>query len=154
MGRRRGLWPYLFIGVREACRYRSGIYDVSLGDDRRRVSALLIAFANGREYGNGARLAPRARLDDGLIDAVIVEDRSVAARFWHAGYLVGGNADEAPLVSSHLITHAVVECDGLLDFHADGETGTAAGRVEVSVRPASLTVRVAASGSLTTSAGD
>ena len=33
------------------------------------VRALLIAFANGREYGLGARIAPGAELDDGLLDA-------------------------------------------------------------------------------------
>ena len=39
------------------------------------VRALLIAFANGREYGNGMRLCGGAELDDGLLDATIVEDR-------------------------------------------------------------------------------
>ena len=33
-------------------------------------SAFLLSFANGRQWGNGAVIAPHARLDDGLLDAV------------------------------------------------------------------------------------
>src|SRR5688500_7909164 len=62
----RGPWPYFVIGVREGCRYRGGEYEVELDGESRRLKALLIAFANGREYGSGARLSAAARLDDGL----------------------------------------------------------------------------------------
>ena len=73
---RRGKWPYVMIGVREGCRYKAQEYDVELDGAHRRVSALLIAFANGREYGMGACISPGAELDDGLLEATIVEDRS------------------------------------------------------------------------------
>ena len=84
---RRGKWPYVMIGVREGCRYKAQEYDVELDGARRRVSALLIAFANGREYGMGACISPGAELDDGLLEATIVEDRSVLARFVDARHL-------------------------------------------------------------------
>jgi YegS/Rv2252/BmrU family lipid kinase len=144
-GARRGGWPYLMIGVREGCRYRSVEYDVSLGDDRRRVRAFLIAFANGREYGNGARIAPQARMDDGLLDAVVVEDRSVRARFWDSRYLAGGRAHLAPGVTTRPIARAAIECAGPIEFHVDGEPGTTNGRLEVQVLPGALTVKVEAS---------
>ena len=78
----RGGWPYLVIGVREGCTYCALDYEVRLDDEPRKHKALLLAFANGREYGLGARIAPDARLDDGLLDVIIVEERSVLARFW------------------------------------------------------------------------
>ena len=78
------------IGVREGCRLRGVEYAVELDGDRRRVRALLIAFANGREYGIGARIAPLAELDDGLLDATIVEYRRCVARFWDARHLAMG----------------------------------------------------------------
>src|SRR5687768_10460743 len=77
----RGRWPYIFIGIREGCRYCGQDYDIELDGNRRSVRALLIAFANGGEYGNGVRLSAQARLDDGVLDAMVVEDRSVVARF-------------------------------------------------------------------------
>src|SRR4051812_11768687 len=86
----RGRWPYMLIGVREGCRYVSRDYEVELDGEARAVRALLIAFANGREYGNGVTLCARAELDDGRLDATIVEDRSAIARFWHARHLAKG----------------------------------------------------------------
>ncbi|MFN7984197.1 MAG: hypothetical protein U0Q11_20310 [Vicinamibacterales bacterium] len=35
-----------------------------------------MTFANTTQFGNGARIAPRARLDDGLLDLVLFEERS------------------------------------------------------------------------------
>ena len=37
---------------------------------------MLIALANGRQYGNRVLIAPGARLDDGLLELVIVEQLS------------------------------------------------------------------------------
>ena len=67
----RGGWPYIAIGVREGCRYCAVDYDVRLDDRPFKSRALLIAFANGTEYGLGARIAPDARLDDGLLDVIV-----------------------------------------------------------------------------------
>ena len=58
-------------------------YPAHLDGERQRVRAFLIAFANGREYGMGARIAPLAELDDGRLDATIVEYRP------HAGAVLG-----------------------------------------------------------------
>ncbi len=37
-------------------------------------AVLLVAIANGTTFGKGMRVAPRARLDDGLFDVVLVRD--------------------------------------------------------------------------------
>ncbi len=129
--RRRGGWPYIAIGVREGCRYRASSYRLTLDDERRNVRALLIAFANGREYGIGARIAPMAELDDGWLDAFVVDERSVLARFWHARHLALGTAHLAPRVTARRIRHAVIEAPGPIDFHVDGESSIATDRIEV-----------------------
>ena len=137
----RGGWPYIAIGVREGCRYCALDYDVRLDDEASRHRALIIAFANGREYGLGARIAPDARLDDGLLDAIIVEERGVAARFWHARHLAKGTAHLAPLVRTRRVRRATIECAGEMEFHVDGEPGRALGRIDVEVIPGALVVR-------------
>ena len=139
----RGAWPYLALGVREGCRYGATDYRLQLDGAPRPVRALLIAFANGREYGMGARIAAAAELDDGLLDVTVVEERSVLARFWHARHLVTGTAHLAPGVFSTRVTSASVEADGPMEFHVDGEPGVAEGRVEVKILPGVLKVRTA-----------
>jgi diacylglycerol kinase (ATP) len=137
----RGRWPYISIGVAQGCRYAAREYLVELDGERARHRALLIAFANGREYGMGAILAPRAQLDDGLLDAFVVEDRSVAARFWHARHLVRGTIAQAPGVVVRKVRTAAIEASEPIEFHVDGEPGLAGTRLEVSVLPKALRIR-------------
>lgn len=137
----RGGWPYIAIGLREGCRYCALDYDVRLDGDAHRYRALLIAFANGREYGLGARIAPDARLDDGLLDAIVVEERGIVARFWDARHLARGTAHLAPLVTTRKVRHATIESPGEMEFHVDGEPGRAHDRIEVEVIPGALVIR-------------
>jgi diacylglycerol kinase (ATP) len=138
---RRGRWPYVAIGIREGCRYAGVEYTIEL--DRRRICqrALLIAFANGREYGMGARISRAARLDDGLLEATIVGDRPVLARFWQSRHLVTGYIERAPDVHVEQVRNAVVTAEGSLLYHVDGEPGVADRRVEVHILPGALNVR-------------
>jgi YegS/Rv2252/BmrU family lipid kinase len=137
----RGRWPYVVIGIREGCRYCGQEYEVELDGARRTVRALLIAFANGGEYGNGVRLSANARLDDGVLDALIVEDRSIVARFWHARHLAAGTADRAPRVEARQVRHAVIRSPEPIEFHVDGEPGRTGDVIEVGIRPRALLVR-------------
>jgi diacylglycerol kinase (ATP) len=129
------------IGLREACRYAAIDYQVELDGSVTSVRALLIAFANGREYGNGMTLCARAELDDGLLDATIVEDRPVVSRLLHARHLARGAADRAPRVVTRQVRRAVVQAAVAMEYHVDGEPGTADGSIEIEVRPRALKVR-------------
>lgn len=137
----RGRWPYISIGVAQGCRYAARDYVVQLDGDSARHRALLIAFANGREYGMGAILAPGAVLDDGLLDAFVVEDRPVAARFWDARHLIRGTIARAPDVVVRRVRTAAVEAAEPIEFHVDGEPGLAGTRVEIGVLPKALRIR-------------
>jgi YegS/Rv2252/BmrU family lipid kinase len=134
----RGPGPYFAIGISEGYRYRAQEYDVELDGDRWTLRALLIAFANGREYGTGATLCAAACLDDGLLDAVVVEDRSVVARFWHARHLASGTPDRAPRVIARSVRHARIRSDAPMEYHVDGEVGRMEGEIEVTIKPGAL----------------
>ena len=142
---RRGRLPYVFIGITEGCRYAGLTYTVRFtGDSPGCASAhkaLLIAFANGSEYGMGMRIAPAARPDDGLLEACIVADRPVLSRFLHARHFAFGSIDSAPGLLRRSVRGATVEAPGEIVYHLDGEPGAAEGRVEIAIRPASLRVK-------------
>lgn len=139
---RRGMGPYVRIGLRETFRYRAVRYRIVLDHEEMVTDALLIAFANGREYGNRIRLAPHARMDDGRLEAMVVEDRRPLARLWSGRHLALGTADKAPRVIARSIQSARVEADGELLYHRDGEVGRAQGSITVRIREKALTVRV------------
>jgi YegS/Rv2252/BmrU family lipid kinase len=137
----RGRWPYVVLGVREGCRYRGAEYRVHLDGHEVSTRALLIVFANGREFGMGARIAPDADLADGLLDSIVVEDRPLARRFWDARHLGLGTIARAPRVVSRRIREARVESSAPLDCHVDGEPFGTDGAVEVRIVPCSLWIQ-------------
>jgi YegS/Rv2252/BmrU family lipid kinase len=138
----RGMGPYVRIGIRQMFRYRAGTYRVTLDGDEFVSNALVIAFANGREYGNRIRLAPQALVDDGKLEAVVVEDRGPFSRLWAGRHLALGTADKVARVVVRSIESARVETEGDILYHLDGEVGLAHGAVTVRVRPGVLKVRV------------
>jgi len=67
----RGLRTYVRLTMREMFRYPAGTYCLDgLDIDR----ALLVTIANSGQFGNGARVAPSARVDDGLLDLVVFRE--------------------------------------------------------------------------------
>ena len=139
---RRGMGPYVQIGVRELFRYRAARYRIRLDGETFTTNALLIAFANGREYGNKIRLAPHAVLDDGKLEAMIVEDRTPLSRLWAGRHLALGTADKAGRILMRSIESALIETDGEMLYHLDGEIGRARGSIAVRIRPGVLRVNV------------
>ena len=139
---RRGKWPYIVIGVREGCSYAAQTYNITLDGSSVTSRALLIAVANGSEYGMGVTIAPKAQLNDGQLDACIVEDRPVVSRFLHARHLALGTIQRAPRLVMASVRQASVETDGDIIYHVDGEPGLARSRVDITVRPGALRVKV------------
>ena len=139
---RRGLRRYLRVTLGEWWRYEPTEYVVTTGGRERRVVALLIAVANGRQYGNGATVASTARLDDGRLDLVIVRARSRWRTLLQLPRLFLGGIDRAPGVERAAVEEIELASTSRLVCHVDGEPFFASGPIQVSVRPGALLVRV------------
>jgi diacylglycerol kinase (ATP) len=139
---RRGLLPYLALGLQSVLRDSARDYTIRLDGEPVRRRALLVFCANGQQYGSGARMIPAARLDDGVLDLMVVGDRPRLARLWLARRVLTGSLPSAPDVLVRQVRSFEVTADGPLRFHVDGEPvlgdGTLAGRVH----PGGLRVRV------------
>ncbi len=138
----RGMGPYVRIGIQEMFRYRAASYRVTLDGETVASNALVISFANGREYGNRIRIAPQALVDDGKLEAMVVEDRGPLARMWAGRHLALGTANRAAGIRLRSIESARVESDSEIIYHVDGEVGRAKGAIDVRIRPRLLKVRV------------
>jgi YegS/Rv2252/BmrU family lipid kinase len=139
---RRGFRRYLEIASTEI--FARPQHDCSItteaGTWQSRV--LLVAIANGRQYGNGALIAPGARIDDGLLDVVVVDDRSPWAVLRHAPKLFRGRLAEVPGVTMSVATRVAIASAEPLIFHVDGEPCAGGSAVSARVRPGAVRVRV------------
>lgn len=139
-GRRGGL-PYLTIGLRSAWGYREPSYTIECDGGHIETSALLLAFANGCQYGNNAVIAPLACVDDGKLEMVIVKPWPTAANFLRLHHLFRRTAHRAPGVLTRSITAARVTSPTLLEMHVDGEIVEPAAEARIRILPGALTLR-------------
>ncbi|MCB0794441.1 MAG: diacylglycerol kinase family lipid kinase [Flavobacteriales bacterium] len=116
----RGFWKYFAIILREI--FQAGTIHVRVQAGGREVeeNVLMVVFANTREFGNGARIAPAARPDDGLADIKLVRKPGTFGLFKAFLDLYTGNADRSPYITTILANEAFVEHDSSL-AHVDGE---------------------------------
>lgn len=140
---KRGLGRYVTVTARELFTYRAEELTVVTDGTTRHLRPLLIAIANGRQYGNGVTIAPLARLDDGKLDVVTVAARSPVGAMMAIPHLFAGRiagvrgVESVPAVDIRVTsTHAVL-------YHVDGEPFL--GDVSVAARSRPRALRVAVS---------
>jgi YegS/Rv2252/BmrU family lipid kinase len=141
---RRGLLPYLALGLQSVLRDSARDYTIRLDGEPVRRRALLVFCANGQQYGSGACMIPGARLDDGVLDLMVVGDRPRLARLWLARRVLTGSLPAAPDVLVRQVRSFEIAADGPLRFHVDGEPALGGGTLEGCVHPGALRVRVPA----------
>ena len=141
-GGRRGMFTYFRVGLRTAWGYRTEEYTLDLGQPGPRRRLLVIGFANGRQYGSGALIAPRARLDDGLLDVVSIAAAPMSEILVHSPRMFLGRIDGFRHYQHTLADRAVLTGAGPIAFHRDGEPEPPAERLEVGILPKALKILV------------
>lgn len=104
--------------------FREPLLDVAVEMDEASWSghALFVAVANATSYGSGVRIAPQARMDDGLLDVVIVGDVGLL-RLLEAIPIVltSGNLRGFPEVTRYRCRRVSLRADRAARVHGDGE---------------------------------
>jgi len=103
--------------------------------------ATLAAFANAPAYGGGMKIAPHAKLDDGLLDVCVVNDINKFKLFCLFPTIYFGRHLTVPEVQYFQADHLRLETETPRDVYADGEY-VCQTPIEVSVERAALRVIV------------
>jgi diacylglycerol kinase (ATP) len=141
---RRGLPAYVRTTLDAIRSLRHERCEIHCGDRVETLDTLLLAVANSDQYGNNARIAPGARVDDGALDLVAIRPVSLFGAATLAARLFLGNIDASRHVRRMRGTHFTIRRPAPGLIHTDGETHATGATVEVAVRPASLRMVVPA----------
>ena len=141
---RRGLPAYARTALAAFFAMRPLKCRIQGGERSETVEALIIAVANSDQYGNNAKIAPRARVDDGLLDLMVVKPVGPVGAAILGARLFLGTIDRSPHVRRMKGPRFVIERPSEGIIHTDGETHLAGATVEVSVQPRSLRLVVPA----------
>lgn len=136
----RGVANYMRLVVNELS-YTPKSYTISYGDTERTVEAYMITCCNATQFGNDARICPTAKIDDGILDFVIVKN---FPQFQIAEFilrLMSGTLSNCELIEIvQAASMKIISNDQLV--HLDGEPYEVGETVNVNVIPQSIKVAI------------
>ena len=138
--RRRGFLGYAWITARALASYASVPYRITTGGAVADVRAVLVTIANSAQFGNGALIAPGAKLDDGLLDLVVLQERSRLTTLVHFPRLFTGTVARVPGCRLQKIAEVTIEAEEPITFHVDGEPVKGGTTLYARVHPGALRV--------------
>jgi YegS/Rv2252/BmrU family lipid kinase len=139
---RRGFARYIEIAIQQLLSFRAGDYRIVADGASTETRALIIAVANGRQYGNGAIVAPDARIDDGKLDVIVIGQRSALRALTQMPMLFSGRIGRVPGITMIPAHEVVISSSQPMIYHADGEPCVGGTSVRIQIRPRALRVRV------------
>jgi YegS/Rv2252/BmrU family lipid kinase len=141
---RRGLASYARIGLSAFRARRSEWVIIHGGGQTKALLTLFVSVANSDQYGNHARIAPGARVDDGQLDLVAVRPLGLASAVPLVARMFLGKISTSPRVVRLRGARFLLERSGPGLIHTDGETHETGALVEIKVHPRSLRLVVPA----------
>jgi diacylglycerol kinase family enzyme len=136
------VFTYVRLSAARVLSYVPETYVLRAGDVTFEGKALVIAFVNGRQYGGGAILSPKGRLDDGVFDVALIEAAPAWELLLGAPRLFLGGLESFRPFRLLRCTEAVLEGPVAFPHHRDGEPEPAVSRLEVHIEPLALEVLV------------
>ncbi len=143
-GATRGLRNYIREGVAAFARYEPQEYEIEVDGRQTTRRAFVLTVANSGQYGNNARIAPIASLQDGLLDAVAIENVSVVSAIPLLVRLFNGTLHRSSNATFAQGKRIVIRRESEGPAHLDGEPVMLGAELDVRVVPGSLRVLVPA----------
>ncbi len=121
--RSRRAWTFLWATVTKLFTYQPQPMRIELdGELWREGSTYIVTVANGTTFGRGMKIAPNAKIDDGLFDVVLVEGMARARALLALRMVYDGSHLQHPAVfSSQAKTIRISSEAGRLGLELDGE---------------------------------
>ncbi|WP_031070951.1 diacylglycerol/lipid kinase family protein [Streptomyces sp. NRRL S-118] len=135
----RGAASYYAGGARAVAGWRPAAYRITIDGTTHQRSGYTVVAANSGFYGFGRRIAPDARVDDGLLDVVVVRHAPKRLFFALMNELKTGAHMRRPQVEVLRGEEIRIEADRDLPYGADGEVDATL-PVTLRVRPGALKV--------------
>ncbi|MFH8626389.1 diacylglycerol/lipid kinase family protein [Streptomyces vietnamensis] len=135
----RGAASYYAGGLRAVLAWKPAAYRITIDGVRHERTGYTVVAANSGFYGFGRNIAPDARVDDGLLDVVVIKEAPKRLFFAMMNELKTGAHVKRPQVEILRGEEVRIEADRPLPYGADGEVDATL-PVTLRARPAALRV--------------
>jgi YegS/Rv2252/BmrU family lipid kinase len=141
-GGRRGIFTYVRTSIRLLRLYAAPDLHLEAAGTSLDTRPFVMAFANGPQYGAGAVLNPGARLNDGRLEVVLLEDGPLLETLALVPRLFLGGIERSRRYRRLAVEGATLYARVPAQHHRDGEPEPEAERLEVKLLPKALRVLV------------
>jgi len=140
----RGIASYIYYAFKGYFKTPTFPVQIKLEDTTFQDEILVIAFANFKQYGGKAIIAPFASPYDRLLDMCIINKFKLLKDSLILPSLFTGNIHKSPFYKSYKFARCEIESiEGVIPFHFDGEYGGEdLSRYTVEVLPAKIKIRI------------
>lgn len=138
----RGFIKYFLLGLKTLRDYKLQTYSIVADGREFDRRAHLISMANSPQYGNDALVAPKALVDDGMLDAVVVNPFPFYQYFLLFYRLFRGTLNESPHIKTFKFKEMKITQERPDVSHLDGDPFDLGQEVIIKINPMSLKVIV------------
>ncbi|MFF3756104.1 diacylglycerol/lipid kinase family protein [Streptomyces sp. NPDC002185] len=117
----RGAASYYAGGLRAVLAWKPASYRITIDGIRHERTGYTVVAANSGFYGFGRNIAPGARVDDGLLDVVVIKEAPKRLFFAMMNELKTGAHVSRPQIEILRGEEVLIEADRPLPYGADGE---------------------------------
>jgi diacylglycerol kinase (ATP) len=133
MVKSRGFLRYVQLTIKESIAFKPFKIKMKVDGLHIEKQVFLVTFANARQFGNNAFIAPKANISDGLIDVVVVNP---FPKIWLPVFGIGlflRVIHKFPFVEYYKAKKIKLEYSESFKYHFDGEPGTFSIPAEIKV---------------------
>lgn len=136
----RGFFGYLKTAMRETFSYKMRNYTITMDGETIQRKCLCVEVANATMFGYNMKIAPLAKLDDGLFDVVIIKNASKLRYLLSIFRFPLGNIHKSRLVEYYHAKEVTITSEGEYAVHFDGEGFLTSHNLNFSINNLSLQV--------------
>ena len=129
----RGFWNYIKATIKEFRKYKAKNYKIELNGETFSREAFVITAANASQYGNNAHIAPRADIQNGKLEIVIIRSFSLIAAIGIGSRLFLKNIHKSKYVETFQADSIIIKRESTDVVHFDGEPGEMGESLEIKI---------------------
>lgn len=139
---KRGFFSYCLVALREFTKYDPETYQIKIDGKNITKKAFILSFANSSQYGNNFIVAPKADMQDGYLDLVIIDEMPFYAIPKMVYQFKDGSLGKSNHFETQKFKEIVIE-KSVIQAHVDGEPVVFHNQIKITVLPKSLILLVA-----------
>ena len=117
----RGKTSFMIAVLKHIFFYKEQYYTISSAEKTTAGKYMMISIANGTRYGGGFFVAPLAKPNDGLLDAILVKPLSPFRRLRYLPVIEKGKHLGLPFIDYYNTQKLIIKSNRAIQSHLDGE---------------------------------